>query len=1380
MFSSGTSVQASIAKRNPRRRQRTSSSDDSTTLRHQPKRLRRSGLAPDTFEPLGGTKINGDFDYAAPASVSNGHAINPRAQRQASVESTNLTIRNRGLIKGEREKRLHQAEGDVVLTKNDNFIVTRLPTNVELLQNRTGAQRWHGDFSNNNGYGIVTTHTYATVWRLLPGLAPSEASKPLTIYLPNPSHDDRSPLPLGVVISSASEPAFLAIMPTTGKVMYWESLASAASSDAFRQKEQAVQGTVNGMLSGETITNITVAEPHGFILTFSLGRIAHLTISDPQGKPSLNIQFLRGNESSNGGLFGGLRNVFSSTGWRRDIAAVRAGNSAQRGQRNVLVATTKGTFQLWDLNWNGTHSLVYEAHAQEDLLKSLAENGQVQLGQQEHLFEVLDFTIIAHNGTGNELTTVRDFNAYKVLTLTHVALGQPSKYALVGLTIANGVINVDVVHPILCYTTALAAETLFRPQILAPGSAQTAFVMFEKSIVLVSLGEAEVSPSSQLQEEAGTLPDPFQDTIDFRKDKGYRIVGCGSDVYDRDRGHTSCLLMVYGYGMVKIDALPTKEGQSARDRATVTARTKIEQAVFFGSLQQNLLDFSGRPEISFKQEEVEAAALEVNDSIMKSTSDYIPALTPSMDHLLQVRSVALAELMKHLRRDFKPLSRLTRWKLLWSAEKMAAAKAVWRSYNTAMGDKWENRTILLTEIADMLHENYKVENQPERGETDAVRHWFVHDIWRIEKIVPWTQKAVEELYTEGIRDPVSQADLVSQADDLQLSALETAFRFREDYAVLYGLESELMNDGVLLGGFEDLPAFWTSTHETVNKVKRLIDVSRETAIRYEDTADENGLPSMQLVIKIAADNPRLVQICCQVYTERFRWLQSQPDAQSKATGEILERDYYQVRKEMIVQLSEIGLGEEGIKLAEKYRDMEALVDIIARENTEMALRSAQAGLSESEEEGLIAREELNAQRTKTYFSKFGTGWANAFFSKHIETGKLTEMLENGANFQQPLTTFLRQNASCAKLAWINDVLAERNYTYAATQLIVAQEQEKNLWNRRIQLSIGKLAALAAQNKEQLSEASVKKGIEKCGRDMAILDIQESLLDYIKPSLQGAIDETAETDLAKEQFCRRAVKGKPALRDLLERSMTKLVAQQVLDAEELIDTLTLMDEDTLYQDLEGFADLRFYRAFEIVRRSGIESGDSVRATLLKHSIWRRCMIQDDWEAINRTELKDDAEVEQETSATALFKTIREGYRTGFWDESPLLYPASLLITGDTTDFLRKCSRYVNISDSTLESLARDLETEDSLLEYQIEKGRLEMWWKGITQAARVSVEAEANHAAEELRNKERIAAESLARAEGRNKVAAWKKSRDTAVNGVSEGASTDEQGDVIMG
>ena len=1149
-------------------------------------------------------------------------------------------------------------------------------------------------------------------------------------------------------------------MPATGKITYWENLSSAANADLVRQKQQAIQGSVGGMLSGEVITRVTEAEPHGFVLTFSLGRIAHMTVSDPQGKPSITVQFLRSNGAYSGGLLGGLKNVFSTSGWKRDIAAVRAGDSWQRGQRYVIVATTKGVFQVWDLTWNGTQSLTLEVDAKGDLLKSITEGGDVFLDRDEHLFEALDFTLLPRDGSGKELARAGDKLGCKILVMTCLSGSGSSKYALVGLTIFSDSIIIDVVHPISCYTTPRSKDSNFKPRVLVPEPAQTAFVVFEKSIVLVSLVEVEASPSSQLQMEARTLPDPFQDTIDFRKDKGYRVVGCGTEIQDRDYKHSSCVLMVHGYGVVRVASLPMKEGQSNLNRATVTAKTKIEQAVFFGNMQQNLLDFSGRPEINFALEEVEAAAMEVNDSIMKSTSEYIPAITASMDHQLQLRSTALADLMKHLKRHYQPLSRLTRWNLLWSAEKMAAAKAVWRSYNTALGNKRPDEMSLLTEIVDMLHENFKNENQPNRGETDAVRHWFVHDIWRLERIIPWAEHAIEELYSEGVQDAPRQARLISEANDLQLSALETAFRFRESNAALYGVDNERLIDGVLHDGYEDFPETpWTSTIEIVTKVKLLVDLSREMAINHMNSANEGAKVDMDLVLKLARDNPRQIQICCQTYIERFRWLKSRSDPQMQASGEALKHAHFQVRKVLFVKLIDLCLSDQGIKLAEKYHDMGALVDLVAQENADLGERLESPGLSESEGEELRIREISYQERIKTYFTNYGTNWATAFFDKHVNRGKLVELLDNGIRFRRHLTSFLRGSPVLAKVSWINEVIFERNYLGAAVNLKEAQKQETSLWSKKIELSMSKLSLLAAKAEGQVDDNDSKSAIRNVDSKMAILSTQEKLYAYIRPTLRGAIDETAETDLAMEQFCKRFVKGKPAFHNDLKRYLTKLVARQVLDPEALVDILTLMDVDHSHADDEGFADRRFFLALMLLRKVGFDKTDPGRMNLHEDTIWRRCMIQDDWEAINRTELKDDTQVEVETGATALFKTLREGYKTGkpptpqskilfrdqqfinplplqkgFWDKFPPTPPTALLSAGTSIPSLRTSSRYINTPDSVLTPLARDYETEDALLEQCIEKGRLEMWWKGVVEAARMSVRNEADREGEERRRR----------------------------------------------
>lgn len=1236
-------------------------------------------------------------------------------------------------------------------------------TVVEDSDMRTG--KWHGEISASLGYALAMTPTQAIVWRYAQATTSAEQLKPLNIKLLHPSNNSRHPLPLGTLVPTSAEPALLVVMPTSGKITYWESLTSAASVDANRQKQQSVQGAVSGMLSGELITQITEAEPRAFVLTLSTGRLVHLIVSDPQGKPSINVQYLRDIGAQSGGVFGSLRGVFSNAGWRKDVAAVRAGNSSQRGQRYVVVATSKGSFHTWDLSWNGTHSLVNEVDAKNDLLHALIEGAEVFHDNKEHIFEVLDFTILAGGGPGNEVVRIVQSGDCKLLTLTVLKGVESARYALIGLTLAAGSVTIDVVHPITCYTTSLPAEAQFKPRVLVPEPAQTAFIMFEKSVVLISLVEVEETPSSQLQMEARTLPDPFQDALDFRTIKPYRMVGCASEIYDRIQAQSSCVVMVYGFGLVRISALPMRKGQSALDRATVTAKTKLEQAVFFGNLPQDLLDFSPRSETSFDQEEVEAAALDVSHSIMSSTSVYIPSISPSMDQQLQRRSTALADLNKHLRQYYPPLGRLTRWKLLWNAEKMAAAKALWRSYNAIISN--QNRASddksVLAELIESLHESLKTENQPEHHETDGVRHWFIHDVWRLEYIIPWAQNMVELMFETAVEDdkriqPASQARLVSEANDIQLSSLETAFAFREANIAAYGLENEAMIDGVLLRGYEDLPEIWTSTATIVERVKTMTDVSRELACLGEDDDANEGDPLPDLVLKLAADNPRQVQICCQTYIERFRWLQSRPDPDSRAAGQKLKQAHFAVRRALFKSLPDVGQPEKAIHLAEKYRDMDALVDIIEGEM-----------LSADSDETMRLLEE----RIYSYFVTFGTKWSNAFFKKHLDGGKAVGILNGNVNFKNYLTQFLRHQPHYAKLGWIHEVTSEQSYAAAAEDLMLAQKQETNLWSRKVSLSMSKLSLLAATGKGQIKNKSANDVTRKIDRDLAVLAIQERLYNYVKPTIRNALDADAEVDLALQKYGYK-VQSKSTLRHSLERHFRSMLALEALPPEDLIETLTLLGGDGASPDNEGFMASRFFYAFKVLKLASSELSDRGVKELLEKFVWRRCMIQDDWKAINRTENKDDTQAGAETGATTLFKTLREGFRTGFWDECVPLSPAKVLEAGTSIDALRVSSHFANVPENALAVLAQDLEKEDELLEKYMEEGRLDERWGGVVDAAKTSARHEADSLGEEQLRDRKAQEEFTARMTEKDREAYPKEGDE------EDDTAIDDQGDVVMG
>lgn len=1218
------------------------------------------------------------------------------------------------------------------------------------------------------GYALAMTQTEAILWRYVQGTGPADHTRPLHIKLLHPSSSPRHPLPLGILVPTSAEPALLVVMPTSGKVTYWESLSSAASADSHRQKQQSVQGIVNGLLSREVVTKITEAEPRGFVLTLSTGRLAHLMVSDPQGKLSINVQFMRDSGAQSGGVFGSLRSVFSSAGWRKDVAAVRAGRSWQRGQRFITVATTMGSFQTWDLSWNGTHTLVNEADAKNDMLQALVEGAEDLKIHEERVFEVLDFTMLPVQSSGKEVAKLDKSGDCKIMALTTLKGINTADYALIGLTLASNAVTIDVVHPITCYKTSRSLDTDVRPQVLVPEPAQTAFVIFEKSVVLVSLAEAEETPSSQLQIEAHTLPDPFQDVIDFHKSKPYRVVGCAPEASERGQTKSSCILVIYGFGLIRVSALPVKEGRSALNRAAVTAKTKIEQAVFFGGLQQDLLDFTPRTEISFTHEEVEAAALSVSHSIMDSTSVYIPAISPSMEQTLQRRSTVLADLNKHLRQHYPPLSRLTKWKLLWNAEKMASAKAIWRCYNSALSNpyKGSDKRTLLFELFECMHESMKTENQPELHETDPVRHWFIKDVWRLEHVLPWAQNVVETLFEHSVKiyqkiDQATQARFVSEANDIQLAALETAFRFREANAAVYGLEDEQMVDGVLLQGYyADLPEFWTSHEITCQRVKALTDVSRELARLNEDNDGGEGEPSPELIVKLAADNPRQVQIFCQTWTERFRWLMSRPDPESKARGELYMRSYFEGRSTLLASLCDIGQPDEGFRLAEKYHDMDALVLIIEQE------------MDSVETDELAQPFE---ERIDEYFLKFGVPWANAFFKRHLDGGKAVEVLNNNTSYKKHLTHFLRHHSQYSKLAWINEVAAEQSYVHAADHLQVARENEKYLWSRKIALSMGKLTIMAAIAKGQIKKESGEAAIKSLDEEQPIVAAQEKLYKYIKPTIQDALDAEAETDLAMQKYGSVFVKDKPTLRKALGHSMSRMLAMENLPAANLIDLLTLMDDEGLYPDEEGFMDTRFFSALKVLRQSTSDSTANGAMELEEKIIWRRCIIQDNWEEINRTELKDDTQVEVETGATSLFKTLREGYRTGFWDKHPPPPPTALLEAGTTVESLQTSIFHTDWPESAQAIYAKDLVSESELLQEYLEKGRLEIWWKGVLDAAQKAarIEADEDGAAKAKRRQVEL----------QLKLRLRKKDREALPKQVAEDREMevdDHQGDAVMG
>ncbi|KAI9785114.1 MAG: hypothetical protein M1835_003392, partial [Candelina submexicana] len=1358
MFTPDASLHASkgTSTRNPRIRHRTGSSEDGE-LQPKKKQKTRSALSAQTFLPPLEQKIqeNGTLHM-------NGHTqtngVAKDAQHEAAAPEKNLSLALRGTKKG--VERVGKEDGSVTLTKTDNYMITRLRGLPDQLRANSD-ERQSFVFDTSDGYVLALTRTHALVWQYGDADSSPETN---SFALPYPSKSSSDPLPLGSFVSqsaSSSEPGLVVVMPTSGKIVYWESILNATTLDVIRQQRHGVEGAVGSLLSGEVVVGIENAEPAGFILTFNTGRAAQLSLRDSQGRPSVSVHFLRSSTAhSSRGFLSGFTNFFGGGGWRRDVVAVRSGQTRSRGHRDVVIATSTGVIQIWEVAWGGQNSLRTQVDAKEDMLAAMQGANTIVDNHDGPSFEVLDFAFVARDRDSTTATATDDTPDLRLLVLAVSAAATSTKYCLVELSVAADTARVEMVHPIRCYNDSLRSKSVSKPVLILPLPGHTAFVIFNGAVVLASIAKREDSPDSQLLMDAHKLPEPFEDVVILSDTVGPAIIGSKAENPPSPRpaksrsGNThrqsACVVAIQGAGVVRVIAFEPKEDLDAIERAKITPKTKIEQAVFFGHVPGNILNFSHKPAIPFSQSDVEAAALEISDQILKSTSPFIPVVTPSLDHQLKQRSDALRDLALHLKQNYPPLSRITKWKLLWHAEKMAAARAIWKTYNARLVEKNpKRRNSLLSDLVEMLHEEFKTEPVVELGEKDPVRQWFIKDIWRLEHIVPWAYNTVAELYKGGTRDQATLIKLVSEANDLSLGALETAFAFRQENISLYGLGEEPLVDGVLEREYEGLPEFWTSTYLIVTTTKMLVDLAIQLAIDNWEQPPGEGQPDPVLVKKIGEENVRQIQICCLSYTEHYRWCSVQPNEKTRLGGEHIKMSLSSFRPVQITKLAEIGLVDEGILLAEKYKDMGALVELVVEELHSLSLQEAQPAISDEEEAYVRDRIEAVQDRVSGYFDSFGNEWSEALYSHHIAEGHLASLLEDNSEYQTYLTKFLRKDPRWRKISWINDICGEKSYSQAGYTLTDLAHDEGDLWNKKVEMSLGKLAWLAVRDGKGVDK-NTKENIQYVDKQVAIIDIQEQLHDHISPYLQAALDEEAELQLAMENCGTTATEGMPALHHLLEKAMTKLISRKALDAEALIDILTLLDRRPDSEDEGGVASLRFFLALQVLKLSGMEENKE-RKEMTEKIIWRRCMISDDWESINNTEFQGDVEMEDKAGTTLLFQTLKEGYRSGLWEGSSAfrpLPPQQILGAGCTIQDLRR--RFRRDPEGLVEAIRKDMENEDGRFQDFIRVGRLDLWFAGVNEAAKKSVRDDADaagKAAKEMKELEDRAEEGFRRAVG---------------------------------
>ena len=1312
--------------RNPRRRPRQSDADSVKTA----PRRKRSKLSENTFvPPRHEEEVNGTIEVSQP----NGD-IHPESSgrgkgrpRKHSTPMPGVDIPLRG--KKSSVKRPTRGDGATVLTQNERYSVKMLPSTPKELRREGVEYRGSLDAAH---HALAVTRQRAYIWDYT---SHAPVSNPRVFDVPFPARDN-DPLPFGALVAHATSTdiGLVLVSSTTGKVVFYESIERAASLRLFQDSSNGVEGSLGSLFNGETVVDLTSADHAGFIVTFSSGRIAQMTLRDTQGKARVFAQFLRATEPSSGGIFGSLKGILGGAYWKRDVTAVRTRHLGTRGQMQVISITERAEVQIWDLDWSGQYTFKSTIDCREVMSHELRKlQSPESQGQSESLM-VVDFAILEKtSNNNNQIATVGAELPVELAVLVRQGSVGVHSYALAEITVQGSEVSTGQVVVLDSYQSRSGPMAQSRPHLILPKPRHTAFVAFPDALVLSNINEAETdSPEAQLH-ASYVSPGAFEDCVYLKQDHNITILDACEE---ENRGSTAySIVFVKGAGLVRVSAVdPTTTAQES----TIPIKNKIEQAVFHGALQDgNVIDFSRHVDATLSSQEIEYAALEISNEILRSTSPFISTDPTSIDAHLDYKAQACRALVTHVRQNYPTLSTTTMWRLLWDAEKVAAAQQLWKAFeeHVAACSQKKRTATLMDEISAVVQQQSDPESPEIASDSETVRSFFIHSLHRIERLLTMACTFLRMLSKETDKSPATKVRLVVEADDLWNRSLETVFSFRAENAAAYGIVPQFVEDGVLTDAAEyaGLPEFWTSTETMLKSASNICRVSRQLA-QEEFEKDEQDLELKTLVLRVGDENPRLIQSLCNIYRERISWLTSRGTEKDREISEKLQMNYEKTRYDQFRALADVAQTEAGLKLAEKYKDMHILTEMVVAE-MQYTLEELHRA-SEQEKPELLNYIAAMTKRIGKYFERFGNDWANAYFDFGFDGNNAGIMFKDAQeNWPDALTEYLRAEPSRARVCWINDITAKEDFPRASeTLLLVAREQETKLWAKKVELSMSKLALLAKQegsqdSGERMSESEWQNAMPDS--DLEVIDIQEQLYSHLLPEIIHCIDHQAELEVSMQKF---GLKNQDlhALRRLLETGLDRILGHLALSVDELIDVLTLMDcsvaDDAFDRNLQGEEVFFALKALN----AAAPSMPQPRFETLLQLIWKRCYVYDDWVSINSVQKQSDEEVGQKLRQTVPWRTLYYAMDQGFFDSPNChvrhLLPSECLGAGCLPEELD----YRWPDPDILDPILHDNKIQDEQLQGYVTDRRLDQWIEACMNSVKKAVQEESEENAEKSR------------------------------------------------
>ena len=705
------------------------------------------------------------------------------------------------------------------------------------------------------------------------------------------------------------------------------------------------------------------------------------------------------------------------------------------------------------------------------------------------------------------------------------------------------------------------------------------------------------------------------------------------------------VLLLQGAGAVRI-ATADIDRFASQAPPKVTAKSKLEQAVFFGGKDGNPVVFKGRRDLPFTSKEIGDAAVELSDEISTSRSPFILNVPASLEGNLRMRLEYMELLVSYLDDIGVPLQAHVRWALLYNAEKMAVATWLWQKHEEFMGDrpKGGSRRTIISEIVRYIHENQRTQTNPAAGEVDPVRHWFIHDVFRLQVMLAWGYEIIKYSWKQQQDEP-SITRLLYEAVAVNDGALRMAHKYRRTQGALLYVNMDRVPSG------DEYPEPWTASQLVIGNLKRLVEFTCNWLdSRYPPTPSPDvGSSETALLGAIQTSLPSLIDQFLRILKEQVAWAARCTDPRVQQYGRDCDNEYQVAQFEKIFKLKDYMLWDEAIQLAEEHEATEAMAKVMVMEILSLERHGVLATAVKPDVPGREDTTHAVKQKRQALgecFDRLGESFAFHAYTALLDESGVQAVLDFEFDAQGFVTKFLRSKRQLAKIAWINEVEREKDIEAAGKKLLDVGNEETKIWNKKIELSLAKLAIMAddAERSSDPTSMTTERAVEhgsklsEIQRELEVIRIQDELYEQMVPTINGAVDESAELELAiKEHGPVLRDRRVKALGRIFETALASLLQRNVLDTPSLIDLLTLIVLPPGSRDILGD---QFHQALNIsrLRLQGQACDDANRL------IWRRCYLRDDWKRLNETNDKGDqaqlAAVGETSTYSAMFAVVDE--------------------------------------------------------------------------------------------------------------------------------------------